>query len=92
MTHKVDLAELGFVYVWFNSNFIFRLSKVKASKGHPRAFKVPIIEKTWVPSFVIFSRNSFGLRGPSIVKWSMWSSVLVLQSAKVIQNCVSHSK
>ena len=91
MPHKVDFAELGFMYVWINSYFIFRDSKVKASKEHPRALNVPIIEKTWVRSSVIFSRNSFGLRGP-IVKWNMWSSVIVLQSAKVIQNCVSHSK
>ena len=69
--------------VWFNSNFIFRDSKVKASKEHLRAFKVPIIEKTWVRSPVIFSRNSVRLRDPFILKWNMWSSVLVFKLYKV---------
>ena len=41
--HKVNFAELGFMYVWLNSNFIFRDPKVKASKEHPRVCKVPII-------------------------------------------------
>ena len=42
MPHKAEFAELGFMHVWVNSNFIFRDFEGIASKEHNRVFKVPI--------------------------------------------------